>query len=219
MVVRNNQETTRNHPLPTGKPEPAPLTTNEQTTIDSSLLKHYAISFFPDHARFTPYPYSPKPGAVSIPTNPKFITPHIEVSINGITDNFLIDTAGAANMVSRDVAKRCGLHKFPNGREFHTTDSRGSLILQSYHNVPVQIKGLPTITTTLYETIPNGIYGDNQGLTSELFTAHGYVVTLTNREVIFEYLNRGFSTIPNIRPSYRPVTGETLSSYGKFHQE
>lgn len=63
----------------------------------------------------------------------------------------------------------------------------------------------------------NGIYSDTtDALTTELFTAAGYVVTVANQDVLFEPLptTEGWSSeiIPKI-PSYRPMIGET-STYG-----
>ena len=96
--------------------------------------------------------------------------------MNGVRDNFLVDSTGSANMISHELAKRCGLHKFPKAEIFKTTDSRGALILQGYKSACANFR----ITTSIYyEVIPNGIYSDEQGLTTELFTVAGCAVTMT----------------------------------------
>jgi hypothetical protein len=91
------------------------------------------------------------------------------------------------NMPSHTSAKLYRLHSFPKAEVFRTTDARGPLILQGHKGVPVVVPGLPPIYTEIYEAIPNGIYNDiDDGLTIELFIQNGYVVTVTDTEVLFE---------------------------------
>jgi len=109
------------------------------------------------------------------------------VNVNGRPIKMLLDSAGSADMLSHNSARVCGLYKFPKVEVFNTTDSRGSLTLQSYRGVPIQVSGLPPIFTKMYECIDNGIYSDViDGLTTELFTHNGYIVTITENEVLFE---------------------------------
>lgn len=182
---------------------PTLLAEDINPTLDNDIipahlfLKDYAISFYPDHARFTPYfgTYNPPIGTVSVPRSFKSRdigyrnSPWIIVEVNGVTVPMLLDSCGSTNMLSHKTAKACGLHKFPRAETFHTTDSGGPLILQGYQNIPVQVPGLPPIFTNIYDTIPNGIYDDTiDGLTTELFTIAGYAVTITDKEVLFEPL-------------------------------
>lgn len=90
-------------------------------------------------------------------------------------------------MLSHMIAKLCGLRRFPKAKIFETTDSGGRLVLQGYKNVPVNVPRLPTIFAEMYETFPNAIYNDTiDTLTTELFTANGYIVAITDTHVLFE---------------------------------
>lgn len=159
------------------------------------FIEHFGISFHPHHAEFIPYPII-CPWAVSVPRlkHGKMGTddgyrkvPFIPVNVNGRPIEMLLDSCGSADMISHKSAKLCGLHNFTKAEIFPTTDSQGPLILQGYQNVPVQVPGLPSIFTKVYETIPNGIHNDTiDGLTTKLFTKNGYIVTVTDNEVLFE---------------------------------
>jgi hypothetical protein len=93
-------------------------------------------------------------------------------------------------MLSDISASTCRLHTFPKADIFHTTDSGEPLVLQGFRNVPIEVPGLPPIFTNVYEVIPNGIYDDEvDTLTIELFT--DAVVTVTDTEVLFEYVGLG----------------------------
>jgi hypothetical protein len=159
------------------------------------FLQRFGISFHPHYAEFTPHPVI-RPWAVSVPRLKKgklgsekgyAKLPLIVVYINGRLIKVLLDSAGAADMISHTSTKSCGLHSFPKAEVFRTTDARGTLILQGYKGVPAVVPGLPPIFTEIYETIPNGIYNDvDDGLTTELFIRNGYIVTVTDTEVLFE---------------------------------
>jgi hypothetical protein len=156
------------------------------------FTKDYAISFYPHHAEFIPYPVT---GAVSIPRVFKkerdARSPFLTIGVNGVPVTMLLDSAGSASMLSHNGARHTNLHAFPKGKIFKTTDSRGPLVLQGYRKVPVKVPGLPPIFTELYECIPDGIYEDEiDALTTELFTDAGYVVTVTDTHVLFDRISQ-----------------------------